>query len=81
MIYDSTAPARTAAEVIRAIDRIREKAADLDVPVLAMHGTADEVTPPSGSRELIEAAKTSDKKLESYEGLYHDLLHEPEARR
>jgi alpha-beta hydrolase superfamily lysophospholipase len=77
LVYDKNGPAHTAAEVLRAVERIREGA--LEVPVLAMHGAADEVTPPAGSRELIEAAKTGDKTLRIYEGLYHDLLHEPES--
>lgn len=77
LVYDKSAPARTAAEVIRAVDRIREHAAELDVPVLALHGTADEVTPPEGSKELVEAAR-GDKTLKLYASLYHDLLHEPE---
>jgi alpha-beta hydrolase superfamily lysophospholipase len=77
LVYDRSAPAHTAAEVIRAVDRIREHSAELDVPVLAMHGTADAVTPPDGSKELIEAAK-GDKTLKLYAGLFHDLLHEPE---
>jgi acylglycerol lipase len=79
LIYDKNGPAHTAAEVIRAVDRIREKSGELEVPVLAMHGTADEVTPPTGSKELIDAAKTSDKTLKLYDGLFHDLLHEPEG--
>jgi alpha-beta hydrolase superfamily lysophospholipase len=77
LVYDKSAPAHTAAEVIRAVDRIRERSAELAVPVLALHGTADEVTPPDGSKELIEAAG-GDKTLKLYAGLYHDLLHEPE---
>jgi alpha-beta hydrolase superfamily lysophospholipase len=77
LVYDRAAPAHTAAEVIRAVDRIREHPGELDVPVLALHGTADEVTPPAGSKELIDAAR-GDKTLKLYAGLYHDLLHEPE---
>jgi alpha-beta hydrolase superfamily lysophospholipase len=77
LIYDAAAPAHTAAEVIRAVDRIREHSLELNVPVLAMHGSADEITPPDGSKELIDAAK-GDTTLKVYAGLFHDLLHEPE---
>lgn len=80
LIYDAKAPARTAAEVVGAIDRIREKASTLETPLYAMHGTADVVTPPAGSAELVEAAASKDKTLKSWEGLYHDLLHEPEQQ-
>ena len=45
-----------------------------------MHGTLDLVTPPSGSKELIDAAKSTDKTFKSYDGLVHDLMHEPEKQ-
>lgn len=77
LIYDKAAPARTAVQVIHAVDSIRERAATLEVPVLALHGTADGITPPSGSAALISAASSKDKTLKSYEGFFHDLLHEP----
>ena len=80
LVYDKKAPVRTASELISAVQTIREKSSTLDVPVLAMHGTKDLVTPPSGSKELIDAAKSTDKTLKSYEGLAHDLLHEPEKQ-
>lgn len=80
LIYDGKAPARIAAEVVGAIAQIRGRASTLDVPLLAMHGSADKVTPPAGSKELVEAAKTTDKKLQVYDGLVHDLVHEPERQ-
>ena len=80
LIYDQKAPVRTASELLGAVQTIREKSATLDVPVLAMHGTLDLVTPPSGSKELIDAAKSTDKTFKSYDGLVHDLMHEPEKQ-
>lgn len=81
LIYDGKAPAHTAAEVIGAIAQIRERAPTLEVPLLALHGSADKVTPPAGSEELVAAAKSADKKLQRYEGLVHDLAHEPERQK
>jgi alpha-beta hydrolase superfamily lysophospholipase len=46
--------------------------------LLVLHGTGDKVTPPSGSKHLHERAKSLDKTLRLYDGLAHDLLHEPE---
>jgi acylglycerol lipase len=48
------------------------------VPVMVMHGTADTVTDPEGSKALATRARSTDKTLKLYEGLAHDLLHEPE---
>jgi hypothetical protein len=49
----------------------------LTMPLLALHGTKDRLTAPSGSRALIRAAPSSDKTLRIYDGYFHDLLHEP----
>ena len=42
--------------------------------------TKDLVTAPAGSKELTEAAKSTDKTFKSYEGLAHDQAHEPEKQ-
>jgi alpha-beta hydrolase superfamily lysophospholipase len=77
-VYREAAPARTARALINAIDDIREHEAELTVPVLALHGSLDEVTPPDGSETLIATAKSADKTFKKYPGLVHDLVHEPE---
>jgi acylglycerol lipase len=43
-----------------------------------LHGTADKLTNPEGSKKLAESSKSSDKTLNLYPGLVHDLVHEPE---
>jgi hypothetical protein len=49
----------------------------LVAPLLALHGTADAVTAPAGSRDLVARAGAADRTLRLYDGLKHDLLHEP----
>ena len=44
------------------------------MPLLILHGTADKVTKPSGSKEFYEQAGSTDKMLKLYEGHFHDLL-------
>jgi len=78
LVYQPAAPARTARELLRALDRIETHMEDLTVPLLAMHGEGDKVTPPDGSKELVRRARSTDKTLKIYPALYHDLLHEPE---
>jgi alpha-beta hydrolase superfamily lysophospholipase len=51
---------------------------EVSTPLLVMHGTADTVTDPEGSKDLARRASSKDKTLKLYDGLYHDLLHEPE---
>jgi acylglycerol lipase len=78
LVYQPGAPARTARELLGALDRIQSGMEEITVPLLAMHGGEDKVTPPAGSRELVQRARATDKTLKIYPGLYHDLLHEPE---
>lgn len=47
------------------------------VPLLLIHGTADEWTIPAASREFAERV-SGDVTLYEYEGLYHEPHHEPE---
>ena len=50
------------------------------MPLLALHGTADKLTAPAGSRMLVERAPATDKTLRIYPGLFHDLVHEPKGQ-
>jgi alpha-beta hydrolase superfamily lysophospholipase len=78
LVDQGKGPARTAAQLAGAIDFVRDHMEEVTVPFLALHGGADEITPPQGSRDLTERARSADKTLRIYDGLYHDLLHEPE---
>lgn len=78
LVYHETGPARTAAALVAAIERIWARADTLDVPVLGVHGTVDRLTDPRGTAELIRRARHADHTLILYRGLRHDLIHEPE---
>ena len=80
LIDRGNGPARTAAQLLRGIDFIRGRFEEVTVPLLALHGGADVITPPGGSRELVRRAASADKTLKIYDGLAHDLLHEPERQ-
>ncbi len=80
LIDRGNGPARTAAQLLNGIDFIRAHEEELTVPLLALHGGADPITPPDGSRELVRRAGSVDKTLKIYDGLFHDLLHEPEKQ-
>ncbi len=78
LIYQPAGPARTGAALTRALVRIWQRADELDIPLLGLHGTADRATSPRGTAELVRKARTRDRTLLLYRGLYHDLIHEPE---
>lgn len=81
LVQQSPAPARTARELLDAMERIDARAGQLTAPLLAMHGSADAVESPEGSRRIVQRAGSVDKQLYVYDGLAHDLLHEPERAR
>ena len=78
LISQRPAPARTAVELLNAMDRIRANVARLQAPLLCLQGTADLRVSPDGSRRLVESVTVPDRTLKVYPGLYHDLFHEPE---
>jgi len=78
LVYHGRFPVRTGAEILRAAGRIQDQMEALKLPLLLLHGTADMATDPEGSRRLHARAGSTDKTLKLYEGLFHDLLHEPE---
>jgi alpha-beta hydrolase superfamily lysophospholipase len=81
LVFHGRFPVRTGAEILGALRRVRRRMEAVEVPLLLLHGTGDMVTDPEGSRQLQVRAGSADKTLRLYEGLYHDLFHEPERER
>ena len=69
---------RVAAEVRRAMREMSARAASLQDPLLILHGGDDRICGPSGSRALYAKAGSADKTLHVYDGLYHEVLDEPQ---
>jgi len=74
LIANESQPAETIAELIRADQLLKKSMQRITLPVLILHGTADKVTSPEGSREFYEKVGSRDKTLKLYEGHFHDLL-------
>lgn len=79
MVYSGPIKARTAIEVDQFTQRICQQFDKITVPFWVGHGTLDRITDPSGSKLLVEMAASADKTLKLYNGLFHELLNEPEA--
>jgi lysophospholipase len=73
--------ARTVGELVRAFGRFRNELPRLRLPLLILHGTADRLTTPAGSKLVAERAGSADKELKLYDGFYHELINEPEPDR
>lgn len=64
----------TAAEFLRVTAVLESRLQDVSLPVLIMHGTDDVLTEPAVSVALYEQAKSHDKTLKLYKGMWHVLL-------
>ena len=57
-------------------ERLRKEFPSITLPVLILHGTADQATKPSGSQRFYDLAGSKDKTLKLYDGHFHDLLND-----
>jgi len=67
-------------EMFAAMDRVPQQAGTISLPLLILHGAADRMTAPQGSRLLHESVSSSDKTLTLYPGLYHEIFNEPQKQ-
>ncbi|KNA21445.1 hypothetical protein SOVF_043040 isoform B [Spinacia oleracea] len=80
LVYTSAIRVRTGCEILRISAYIQENLKRLRVSFLVLHGSADAVTDPEGSKKLYEEASSTDKAIKLYDGLLHDILFEPERQ-
>jgi alpha-beta hydrolase superfamily lysophospholipase len=66
--------ARLSTEVTAAIARVHQRVADLSVPVLILHGSADRMVPPDGSRSFFAKLRYPDREFREYPEAYHALF-------
>jgi alpha-beta hydrolase superfamily lysophospholipase len=78
LVFHGKLPARTVAELAGAVETFPDAVRGIRLPLLLMHGTADRLAPPAGSSMVHERAGSSDRTLKLYDGLYHEILNEPE---
>lgn len=71
-------PAGTAREMLRHVRTLPRDAEQITVPTLLMYGTADQLCPPRGAEMLAERLGSDDLTVHPYQGLYHEILNEPE---
>ncbi len=76
LIAKEIQPAITVAAMLRANERLEREFARIKLPVLILHGAADTVTLPIGSKMFQEYAGSDDKILKIYPDHVHDLLND-----
>jgi alpha-beta hydrolase superfamily lysophospholipase len=74
-------PARTVVELSSTVASFPEAVTKFTLPVLVMHGTGDRIVPPVATDMIEQRAGSEDLTVIRYDGLYHELLNEPERDR
>lgn len=59
---------------------VRGRFAEIELPLVILHGGDDAIVVPVSSEELYAAAGSTDKEIEIYPGLRHEILNEPEGK-
>jgi alpha-beta hydrolase superfamily lysophospholipase len=72
--------ARLSTEVTAAIARVQAAAGSWSVPLLMLHGSADRMVPPDGSREFFAKVRHPDRELREYPEGYHGLFADLNSR-
>ena len=59
-------------------ETVLRRATEFVTPFFEIFGGADPIADPAAGREFYEAATSKDKQHKQYDGLLHELFHEPE---
>lgn len=81
LVFHGKTPLRSLDETLKAQQRVTAEAQEIRLPFIVVQGSADTVVDPGGARILYDGASSADKTIRIYDGLYHDLFHEPERAR
>src|SRR3954469_23383998 len=78
-LFHRRGTARLSTEVTSAIARVQSQAETFSVPLLILHGSADRMVPPDGSREFFSRLRQPDREFREYPGAYHRLFEDLDA--
>lgn len=78
LVYGGKHSVRLLAEIVKAANRALSQASYIRLPMLIMHGGADLMAAPGGSEALYKKVSSTDKTLEIYPELYHEIFLEKE---
>jgi alpha-beta hydrolase superfamily lysophospholipase len=73
-LFHRRGTARLSTEVTAAINRVQHLAGTLSVPLLILHGSADRMVPPDGSRTFFAKVRFPDREFREYPEGYHGLF-------
>jgi len=77
LVYRGKITCRFGAEMLATLRKLPSEMQQINLPILIMHGTADRLCDPEGSRILYDGVGSMDKTLKLYDGFYHEIFNEP----
>jgi acylglycerol lipase len=80
LVFRGKVPARTGAELAKMWKQLPDRVGKIKLPILIMHGGADQLADPRGSKLLYERVGSKDKTLKIYDACYHEICNEPERK-
>jgi alpha-beta hydrolase superfamily lysophospholipase len=77
-LYQQIATPRWFNESSAVQETVLRRATEFVTPFLLLTGGADPIADPAAGREFYEHATSKDKQFKQYDGLLHEIFHEPE---
>jgi alpha-beta hydrolase superfamily lysophospholipase len=77
-LYQQIATPRWFTEASSAQEACLRRATEFVTPLLLLFGGADAIADPAAGRDFFDHATSKDKQQKQYDGLLHELFHEPE---
>jgi alpha-beta hydrolase superfamily lysophospholipase len=77
LVYRGKIGARLGTELMKTMQLLPRQISGISLPVLIMHGTADRLSEPQGSKILYDRVSSGDKTLKLYDGFWHEIFNEP----
>ena len=77
-LYQQIATPRWFTESSKAQETVLRRATEFVTPLLLLCGGADSIADPKAAREFFDHATSKDKQFKQYDGLLHEIFHEPE---
>jgi alpha-beta hydrolase superfamily lysophospholipase len=78
LVFHAKTPARLAAEMLKAMQRVDAEAGKIRLPFIVVQGSEDKLVDPRGAQMLYDRASSTDKAIKIYAGFYHEVFNEPE---
>jgi alpha-beta hydrolase superfamily lysophospholipase len=78
LVFNGKITAGAAAALLGSMEGFPSRYAELRLPILLQHGTADALVDIAGTRQLEAGAVNAQVTSHYYDGLYHEVFNEPE---